>query len=340
MGFGAVRWRLSAKSGRPISPMNRLISLSTLSRLACLLVAAILCSCRDTSIPPRIERTAIGVEGFDLVFDDSAAKAEFGLFELGYAIKANYRYFTYRGKLFRSVGGGSVVILPITSSPAGFAVRETVQATDKRGYVSASLLQILDKRNGQELARRGLVAHAVEDGTGWTGDHAVKFVRKVLSSPQAPGQPWGGSDYRPARAKVDLTKSRESSPYPSQVTPKHCPETLRIERRPHSSTVTGEGFEFLPRHPLKLVACDAGFVLVTSGIYASDLYFDVLTLNGEHTAQGYVRLPLPMAARWAKLEAVRLDGQGFKMMLLANEQSDLKSAVSAHALVNVQVAQK
>lgn len=320
--------------------MSRLISLDLLGRLACLLVAAILCSCRDASVPPRVERTAVGVEGFDLVFDDSAAKAEFGLFELGYAIKANYGYFTYRGKTYRSVGGGSVLISPATSSPTDFVVRETAQATDERGYVSASLLQILEKGSGQELARRGLVARSVEDGTGWTGDHAVKFVREVLSSSQPLDRPWGIADYRPAEAKVELSKSLEFSPYPVQVTAKHCPNSLRIERRPHRSTVSGEGFEFLPRHPLKLVACDAGLVLVTSGIYASDMYFDVLTLNGEHVAQGHVRLPLPLEALWATLEEVSLDGQYIKVTFLANSQSGSKSGLSALALVNVQIAQK
>lgn len=321
--------------------MKSLISLGTFSRLACLLIAAILCSCRDASIPPHIERTEIGVEGFDLVFDDSTGKAEFGLFEIGYATKANYRYFTYRGKLYQSVGGGSVLIRPITRSPADFMVRETVRATDKRGYVSSSLLQILDKRNGLEIARRGLVSRSVEDGSGWTGDHAVKFVRKVLSSPQAPGRPWvGANNYRPVEAEVELSKSLESSPYPVQVAPKHCPNSLKIERRPHSSTVSGEGFEFLPSHPLKLVACNVGFVLVTSGVYASDLHFDVLTLNGEHIAQGYVRLPLPIEARWAELEEVSLDGKSIKVMLLANWQKDFRAALSAHARVHVHVSEE
>lgn len=44
--------------------MNCLISLGALSRLAFLLVAAMLCSCREISEPPRIDRTESGVEGF------------------------------------------------------------------------------------------------------------------------------------------------------------------------------------------------------------------------------------------------------------------------------------
>jgi hypothetical protein len=292
-------------------------------------------------VQPRIERTASGVEGFDLVFDDSAvASAEFGLFELGYAIKANYGYFTYRGKLYSTVGGGSVLIRPITNSPADFVVREMAQERDERGHVTKSLLQIVDKGNGQELARRGLVAHAIEDGTGWTGDHAVKFLREVLSSPKAPGRPWGISDYRLVEAQVEHSKPPESSPYPAQVTPRHCPEALKIQRRPYGSTLSGEDFEFLPSHPLKLVACDSGRVLVTSGVYAADLYFDVLTLRGEHIAQGYVRLPLPMAARWAELTEVSLDGRGIRATVLVNEQSDFKSALSAHALVHVHATQE
>lgn len=320
--------------------MIRLISPGALVRLVALLTAAILCSCREVSVAPRIERTVSGVEGFDLVFDDSAARAEFGLFELGYAVKANYGYFTYRGKLYRSVGGGSVVIRPITNSPANFVVRETALSKDERGYAKTSLLQILDKGTGEELARRGLVAHAIEDGTGWTGDHAVKFVRKVLSSPQAPGRPWRIADYQPAAAKVELAKTPETSPYPAQVTPRECPETLQIERRPHSSTIRGPSFQFLPRNPLQLVACDSGRVLVTSGVFASDLYFDLLTFDGEHIAQGYVRLPLPTEAGWADITAVDLGGQIVKATLLINVRSDWRSALSAYALVHVNATQK
>lgn len=320
--------------------MNRLISPGYLVSITVLLFAAILWSCREASVPPRIERTASGVEGFDLVFDDSDAPAEFGLFAPGYAIKANYGYFTYRGKLYSSVGGGSVLIRPTQSSPAVFVVRETAQSRDERGYVKTSMLQILDKGNGRELARRGLVAHAVENGTGWTGDHALKFVREVLSSPNAPGRPWGISDYRSAEAQVELSRALESSPYPAQVTPKHCPEALKIQRRPHSSTIGGEGFEFLPSHPLSLVACDSGRVLVTSGVYASDLYFDVLTLKGEHIAQGYARLPLPMGAQWAELSEVSLDGQSIRAKLLVNEQLDFKSPLSAYAVVHVHATQE
>ncbi|MDR6534472.1 hypothetical protein [Variovorax soli] len=320
--------------------MNRLISPGAVVRMVVLLTAAILCSCREVSVAPRIERTASGVEGFDLVFDDSAARAEFGLFDLGYAAKANYGYFTYRGKLYRSVGGGSVVIRPITNSPAKFLVRETALSKDERGYAKSSLLQILDKGTGEELARRGLVSHAIEDGTGWTGDHAVKFVRKVLSSPQAPGRPWGAADYQPAVAKVELAKSPESSPYPAQVTPKRCPETLRIERRPHSSTIRGPSFEFLPRNPLQLVACGSERILVASGVYASDLYFDLLTFDGEHIAQGYVRLPLPLETRWADIAEVDLGGRIVKATLLINGRSDWRSASSAYASVHVNATQK
>jgi len=315
--------------------MKSLISLGTFSRLACLLIATLLSSCREVSVQTRIERTAIGVEGFDLVFDDSAGKAGFGLFEIGYATKANFGYFTYQGKLYQSVGGGSVLIRPITRSPADFVVRETVLTADKRGYVSSSLLQIVDKRNGQELARRGLVAHSVEDGTGWTGDHAVKFVRKVLVSPQAPGRPWGIEDYPKVSNQITLTKSTESSPYALHRMPNGCPENLKVERKPHSSTVEGPGFEFLPVNPLQLVTCNNGLVLVASGVYASNFYFDVLTLDGEHVSQGYVHLPLPLGARLAELKVVSLDDKSIEVMLLANSQVDWKSPFTAHAVVSI-----
>lgn len=305
------------------------------SSLALLFGIVLLCSCSDGSVTPKIDRKVDGVEGFDLVFIDPDAKAEFGLLGPGYAIKANYGYFTYRSKIYRSVGGGSVLILPIANSPAKFIVRETVQSKDERGYVKTSLLQILDKATGEELARRGLVAHAVEDGTGWTGDHAVKFIRKVLKSKQAPGRPWGIVNYEPATAKVELSKSTDSPPYPAQVTPSNCPEELRIERRPNGSTVRGPGFDFRPYHPLKLIACDSGRVLVASGVYASDLHLDLLNYDGGHIAQGYVHLPLPIEASWSGMPEPDLAVEPIKVTLLVNSRIDWKSPSSSYGKLRV-----
>lgn len=278
---------------------------------------------------------ATAVEGFDLVFDDTAAKTEFGLFEIGYAIKANYTYFTYRGKLYRSVGGGSVLIRPIADSPAGYVVRETALSKDRSGSLNKSLLQILDKSNGEELARRSLVAGAIEEGTGWTGDHAMRFVRKVLVPERAPYGPWGLAQYQPAVATVELQTSSVSTPYPLQEVLNGCPEAVRIQRRPHSSTVVGETFEFLPHKPLQLVACHSGRILVASGVYASELSLDLLTFGGEHIAQGNVRLPLPLGANWADMPEVDLATETIKASLLVNSRSDWKSPYAALAQVHI-----
>jgi hypothetical protein len=315
--------------------MNSLSSSRITSVLALSPFVFALWACDEMYVSPRIDRTVEGVEGFDLVFDESVSKAEFGLFGVGYAIKANYGYFNYQGKTYRSVGGGSVLIRPIVTSQASFEVRETASAQDQRGNVSVSLLQVVDKTSGQEIARRRLVAGEAEDGTGWTGDHAVKFVRKVLVYPQAPGRPWVVPDYPKASTQIGLTKSVELTPYASHRLPNACPENLKIERKPHSSTVEGPGFEFLPRNPLKLVTCNNGLVLVASGVYASNFYFDVLTLDGQHVSQGYVKLPLPLGASWAELKAVSLDTKSIEVMLLANSRVDWKSPLTAHAALSI-----
>jgi hypothetical protein len=303
------------------------------ARLLLLLVAALLISCQDTT--PRITRTVSAVEGFDLVFDDSAATSEFGLFGVGYAIKANFTYFTYRGKLYRSVGGGSVLITPIAASHAGYVVRETALSKDGSGNLNKSLLQILDKSNGEELARRGLVAHAIEDDTGWTGDHAMRFVRKVLIPERAPFGPRGLAQYEPAVATIQLEKSSDSTPYPLQEVLKGCPETIRVQRRPYSSTVVANTFEFLPHNPLQLVACHSGRILVASGVYASELSLDLLTFDGEHIAQGNVRLPLPSGANWADIPKVDLTSETIKVSLFVNSRSDWKSPFAALAKVHI-----
>nr|WP_295786415.1 hypothetical protein [Rhodoferax sp.] len=306
-----------------------------LTKLSVLLSAALLCSCQEATIEPKINRTIANVDGFDLVFDDSAVRAEFGLFELGYAIKANYQYFTYRGKIYQSVGGGSVLIRRVSNSPAKFVVRETAQLKGADGRLSRSTLQILDKSTGEEVARRGLIAHAVESDTGWTGDHAMRFVRKVLTSEQTPSKSWGITGYAPSIAKVELVKPSGSTPYPHQLTPRNCPATLRIERRPYDSVVVGMGFEFLPRNPLKLVACDSGRVLVASGIYSSNLNWDLLTIGGDHIAQGYVQLPLPLGSDWFDLSDVTLATETINVLLLVNHRVDWKFPFAPFAQVQV-----
>ena len=129
-------------------------------------------------------------------------------------------------------------------------------------------------------------------------------------------------------------------PFPVQATPEKCPKTLGIERRPHSSTLRGPGFEFLPRGPLQLVACDSGRVLVASGVYASDLNVDLLTFAGEHMAQGYVRLPLPLGAQWAEITEVDMEANTVKLLLLVNSRSDWRSPLSSYARVQVNAALK
>lgn len=311
------------------------LSSSRISRLLAFAPFAFaLWACDGMYVSPRIEKTVEGVEGFDLVFDKSSSKAQFGIFEVGYAIKANYGYFNYQGKTYRSVGGGSVVIRPVATSQASFEVRETASTQDQQGSVSVSLLQILDKTSGQEIARRLLVAHEVEDGTGWTGDHAIKFVRKVLASPQAPERSWV-LDYPKSSTQIGLTKSAESAPYASHRLPNGCPENLKIERKPHSSTVEGRGFAFLPRNPLQLVTCNNGLVLVASGVYASNFYFDVLTLDGQHVSQGYVHLPLSLDARWAELKAVSLDTKSIEVMLHVNSRVDWKFPYTAYGVLSI-----
>ncbi|RYX80097.1 hypothetical protein EON83_30110 [bacterium] len=302
-------------------------------RLFFLIFAVLLSSCRDAAL------TAPSVDGFDLVFDTPDEPAAFGLFDVGYAIKANYGYFTYRGEIYRSVGGGSVLIRPITSSPAQFVVRETVLSSDKTGSVKRSKLEILDKRTGEELASRKLVAYAIEDGTGWTGDHAIKFVRKVLESKQLPRRSWGVVDYVQTEANVELVRSAESLPYQPQVTPNQCPPSIQIVRGQYT-TMNGPGFKFLTALPLQFVTCNAKRVLVASGVYASNLNLDLLTLDGIHIAQGYVRLPLPVETRLAAFEGVDLTVNEIKATLLVNKDADRESFQSSYARIHINTTLK
>lgn len=309
-----------------------------LKLVAVLAAACVLASCDRMTAGPQIHRVVDDVGGFDLVLDDPSGRAPFGLFEVGYAIKANYAYFTYRGMQYSSVGGGSVLIRPAADSPAQHEVRETVISMEEGGTVSTSLLQVIDKRTGKELARRKLVAHAVENGTGWTGDHALDFVRSVLKSPQPPGHAWGGPQYPVASADIQVSALHDASPSLVDPGASTCGETLTVERRPSDSMLRGPSFQFLPRAPLQFVICGSGHVLVASGVYASDLHLDLLSTRGDPIAQGHVRLPLPLEAQWAGLSQLTVDGPNVAVTVLANRAREYRFV--PHARVEVKATLK
>jgi hypothetical protein len=63
--------------------------------LAVLVAAALLSACDHPPLPTR-NAVVQDVDGSDLILDDSAARVSRGIFEIGYAIKANYAYFAMR----------------------------------------------------------------------------------------------------------------------------------------------------------------------------------------------------------------------------------------------------
>jgi len=213
-----------------------------------------------------------------------------------------------------------VVIRDVAESPARFIVRETALAQRSGGGTARSLLQVFEKQSGEELARRGLVNGEVEESTGWTGDHAVGFVRKVLHSTQTPNRPWNVADYPPADARVTLVEAEGTGPYPRSDAVADCPGDVRIIRRSSNSTIVVAGrFDFLPSSPLRLAACNGDMLLVVSGAYASDLELDLLTLDGTPVAQGHLRLPLPIDVELANLSGVRIDATGVELVVSVNQ---------------------
>ena len=308
---------------------NQHMLISIARFLAALMLASSLAGCDKASMTPRVSRTVGDVEGFDLILDESAIPVEFGQFSVGYAKKSNYLYFTYRGQLYVSVGGGSVLIRPLTNSPAKYVVRETVLEGKERGETTRSLLQILDRESGAELARRGLVARQIEDGTGWTGDHAAKFVRTVLSSSALPAR-----HYPDAASYLDLRLTPSAQPYPSSSAVGPCSLEARIERTSHGQVLVTPSFKFWPNAPIRFVACDSGSIVIASGVYAANLYLDLLSMDGTPTAQGHVRLPLPVESIWANMEDVRIQGSSIELTILANQGGrDFKQ--SAYGRVSV-----
>lgn len=254
--------------------------------------------------------------GFELVFDQPFGQ---GLFSPGYAIKANYHHFVHRGERYTSVGGGSVVIREDKGPPERFVVRETPLWVRGR-RIKFSTLRVWDRQTGREMARRGLDDDAIEDSHGWVGDHAVKFVRNVLRSPQPPGRRWGVADYPEADAQVRLVPASVSAEFGRFTTPQGCGPEVRLSRRDGKATVRTDGFEFMPVNSADFAACDGNRLVVFSGTYSNRLRVDLLSLAGEPLGQGEVRLPLGLDTHWADLSGVTVRERRVAFTLRVNRK--------------------
>ena len=122
-------------------------------------------------LPSRdgVKRTVSSVEGFELQHSGAEGDA-FPFFEIGYAIWANYLYFTYHDETYERAGAGGVIIRRHEVRPTHYLVHEEIKSHDAaRRRVLGSTIRISDKQSGEVLASRSFRDGEIENGTGWVG---------------------------------------------------------------------------------------------------------------------------------------------------------------------------
>jgi len=329
--------RRQAGSALPVNLALDILHLEANVRKIFLLCIFLVVSCSRSSNQNNsaIYLKASEVDGFDLEFDTSDTSAKFGFFGAGYAIESGYEYFTFQGKRYTSIGGGSALIQRIEESPAKYLVREKILSIDEKNpYKIQTIVLIIEKET------RKLLAHREFSDGGWPGDRIGRFVHEVLKSSLLKHNPRSALYiYEALSGRKKFTATSDIAYYPWRSTPRDCPESISIDRG-LSKVVHASSFEFLPLNPLRLVACDAGHLLVVSGVYGYELNLDLLTLDGEHVAQGSLDSGLPSDALWADVTNFKLSGNTVDITLLVNRRSESGPPYIPYGNLQVEVTLK
>ena len=270
---------------------------------------------------PHIVRTVAGVDGFELRhrdFDEAERPYFLPNFELGYAIWAGYPFVIYRDKVYERAGAGGVFIRPRADAQAHYLVEETVLQRNERTRNITSALRILDKRSGALLGERDLRAFRVENGHGWTGQHAAEFVRKVLVTDQPIAGAVGVKPY--GQAPVTLEALPDAARMPAEHGGAGCPAGYAVKMQMPGRKVgleTGH-WSFMPQSHANSVVCDGQYILVLSG-YGDWLYLDLLSADGRHLFQTDLKTDVPISGR-ALPERLKVDAARVQVDLFYYER--------------------
>lgn len=227
-----------------------------------------------------------GVQGFDLEYKNVPPN-RFPFFTTGYAVWANYPYFTHDGKTYERAGVGGVVIRFGDIRPTRYQVTETVNAW-ALGSPSRSRLTIYDKNTGSIIATRVLRQGEIENQMGWVGQHAAEFVRRFLLTDEPIGAGGVGTKIYPQASVKISPEEMPSLPEPSSTCPSSVTSTLIAGAR----SIGKHDWQFIPQQPIDDFACAGGKILVLSGIFPSRLYLDLLTQEGINEFQTNIRFPV------------------------------------------------
>jgi hypothetical protein len=239
--------------------------------------------------PEQTQRHSVpasGVQGFDLEYKNIPPN-RFPFFTTGYAVWANYPYFTHDGKTYERAGVGGVVIRFGDIRPTRYQVTETVDAW-AFGSPSRSRLTIYDKNTGSIVATRVLRQGEIENQMGWVGQHAAEFVRRFLLTDEPIGAGGVGTKSYPQASVKISPEEMPSLPEQSST----CPSSVTSMLIAGARSIGRHDWQFIPQQPIDDFACAGGKIIVLSGIFPSRLYLDLLTQEGVNEFQTNIRFPV------------------------------------------------
>ena len=251
-----------------------------------------------------------GVEGFEIQYAGLKPR-EMPFFDVGYAIWANYPYFTYAGDTYERAGVGGVIIRRKVLRPTRYLVIEAVgEANPFFGTPRESTLTIMDKEKHLVVAHRTLREGEVEHQMGWVGQHAAEFVRRNLQTDDPIGIGGVGTKVYP---RVPSTiEALETAP--TIATESGCGSTISLSTGKSPATLDTPRWQFLPQAPISDYACSNGYILVLSGIFPNDLFLNVLTEDGAYVFQTELLNPA-----WIKSVGDDVTLQGVSLSKLSAE---------------------
>lgn len=244
------------------------------------------------------------VRGFELVsigFDSNSLP----FFDIGYAGQSPYEYFTHQGETFIPTKNGSLVIRRDHLEPTAFQVTEKLLRKSEGYGTKRTEILVTERSTGKVIASRELKDGQIENQTGWVGDHASLFLRKVLVPSQTRRAPLKYLGDATVHSSAEIVPVVADSGF-RKVRVHGCPGNVEVslEGAPRRLKLNTPSWRFLPASPIDGVFCSSGYFVVVSSTFPSPLVVDLLTETGQHLSTTEVGVPGDLLSKNAKLAAV------------------------------------
>lgn len=276
--------------------------------LSCVVLVAGLAARAAIFPGPAIVRTASSVEGIEIQ-RTGVPPHQHPLLEDGYLRQSKYKFIVFDGRTHESTPGGGWIARP-SASPMRYVVREVVESHQVRpegpGAVLRSTISVYD---GSELiGRKTFHEGMVEDGHGWLGAIALKFVQTVLQPAPSPAsgvvqriELLAHPLYLPD-AKMKVTERSLVG----------CPASVALNPRDWRELRTTR-WSFQALMNIREVACGENSVILVMG-GKSGIYVDVISSDGLVVFQGRASAghPIDLYA----IEEVRASSSGWRVRLV------------------------